>query len=83
MKTPLPPSVATPAAFVASSSVSRKEPRATVRWLAIHLHYLEHDPVDAAMRTLGLSRSGFYKLLGRARASLADLLRDFAPEDNR
>ena len=51
--------------------------------LAIHLHYLEHDPVDAAMRTLGLSRSGFYKLLGRARASLADLLRDFAPGDNR
>ncbi|MCP4835137.1 MAG: sigma-70 family RNA polymerase sigma factor [Phycisphaera sp.] len=51
--------------------------------LAIHLHYLEHDPVDAAKRTLGLSRSGFYKLLGRARASLADLLRDIAPEDNR
>ncbi|MBC03521.1 MAG: hypothetical protein CMJ34_09515 [Phycisphaerae bacterium] len=51
--------------------------------LAIHLHYLEHDPVDAARRTLGLSRSGFYKLLGRARASLADLLRDFSPEDDR
>ena len=51
--------------------------------LAIHLHYLEHDPVDAAKRTLGLSRSGFYKLLRRARASLADLLRDIAPEDFR
>ena len=51
--------------------------------LAIHLHYLEHDPVDAAKRTLGLSRSGFYKLLARARTSLADLLQDFAPEDSR
>lgn len=51
--------------------------------LAIHLHYLEHDAVDAAQRALGLSRSGFYKLLARARASLADLLREFAPEDSR
>lgn len=51
--------------------------------LAIHLHYLDPDPVAAARRTLGLSRSGFYKLLGRARARLADLLRDHAPEDSR
>ena len=51
--------------------------------LAIHLHYLETDPVAAARRALGISRSGFYKLLGRARASLADLLREHAPEDHR
>jgi DNA-directed RNA polymerase specialized sigma24 family protein len=51
--------------------------------LAIHLHYLDTDPVAAARRTLGLSRSGFYKLLARARARLADLLRDHAPEDSR
>ena len=51
--------------------------------LAIHLHYLEHDPVSAARRTLGISRSGFYKLLGRARSRLADQLRDHAPEDSR
>ncbi len=51
--------------------------------LAIHLHYLEHDPVSAARRTLGISRSGFYKLLGRARSHLADQLRDHAPEDSR
>jgi RNA polymerase sigma-70 factor (ECF subfamily) len=51
--------------------------------LAIHLHYIEPDPVAAARRTLGLSRSGFYKLLARARARLADLLRDHAPEDSR
>lgn len=51
--------------------------------LAIHLQYLEPDPVGAARRTLGLSRSGFYKLLARARTSLADLLQDIAPEDSR
>lgn len=35
--------------------------------LAIHLFYLEHDPVPAASHALGVSRSGFYKLLDRAR----------------
>jgi RNA polymerase sigma-70 factor (ECF subfamily) len=39
--------------------------------LAIHLQYLEHDPVAAARSALGLSRSGFYALLARARAHLA------------
>lgn len=51
--------------------------------LAIHLHYLEHDPVAAARESLGLSRSGFYKLLARARNRLAEQLRDHAPEDSR
>lgn len=42
--------------------------------LAIHLHYLEADPVKAAAAALGLSRSGYYKLLDRARSRLANLL---------
>lgn len=51
--------------------------------LAIHLQYIEHDPIAAAQRALGLSRSGFYKLLARARVSLAELLQDLSPEDSR
>ena len=43
--------------------------------LAIHLYYLEADPVRAAASALELSRSGYYKLLARARQRLADLLR--------
>ncbi|MDA1007642.1 MAG: RNA polymerase sigma factor [Planctomycetota bacterium] len=39
--------------------------------LAIHLYYLESDPVTAARLSLGLSRSGFYKMVNRARATLA------------
>ncbi len=44
--------------------------------LAIHLYYLESDPVKAATDALGLSRSGYYKLLARARERLADLMAD-------
>ncbi|MDA0802181.1 MAG: RNA polymerase sigma factor [Planctomycetota bacterium] len=39
--------------------------------LAIHIYYLEHDPVSTAAATLKLSRSGFYKLVNRARAHIA------------
>lgn len=39
--------------------------------LAIHLYYLERDPVAAAGEALRLSRSGYYKLLTRARQKLA------------
>ena len=39
--------------------------------LAVHLYYLDPDPVAAAMTALDISRSGFYKLLNRARARLA------------
>jgi len=39
--------------------------------LAIHLYYLETDPVAAATSALGLSRSAYYKLLARAREQLA------------
>lgn len=42
--------------------------------LAIHLFYLEPDPVKAASSVLGLSRSGFYKLLSKAREHLATLM---------
>ena len=41
--------------------------------LVIHLYYLEADPVRAAGEALGLSRSGYYKLLARARRRLAVL----------
>jgi RNA polymerase sigma-70 factor (ECF subfamily) len=44
--------------------------------LAIHLFYLESDPAAAASAALGLSRSGFYKLLSRARQRLADRMRE-------
>jgi RNA polymerase sigma-70 factor (ECF subfamily) len=39
--------------------------------LALHLYYLEHDPVAAAGDALRLSRSGYYKLLAKAREKLA------------
>jgi len=44
--------------------------------LAIHLYYLESDPVRSASSILGLSRSGYYKLLARARARLTELMRE-------
>ncbi|GMV96951.1 MAG: RNA polymerase sigma factor [Phycisphaerae bacterium] len=44
--------------------------------LAIHLYYLDADPPTAAAESLGLSRSGYYKLLHRARHRLAKLMRE-------
>lgn len=44
--------------------------------LAVHLYYLDRDPVAAARSALGLSRSAFYKLLARARERLALRLRE-------
>lgn len=44
--------------------------------LAIHLFYLEDDAATAAADALGLSRSGFYKLLARARGRLARAMRE-------
>lgn len=44
--------------------------------LALHLYYLDADPVRAAAEALGLSRSGYYKLLQRARNNLATILRE-------
>lgn len=47
--------------------------------LAVHLFYLEADPVIAAREALGLSRSGFYKLLARARERLGVLMGSVTP----
>ena len=47
--------------------------------LAIHLYYLESDPIQAAKSALGLSRSGYYKLLAKARDRLAELMREANP----
>jgi RNA polymerase sigma factor (sigma-70 family) len=44
--------------------------------LVVHLHYLDKDPVRAAAQALGLSRSGYYKLLSRARTHLESLMRE-------
>ena len=38
--------------------------------VAMHLYYLEEQPVEAAQRVLGLSRSGFYRALDRGRRRL-------------
>jgi len=35
--------------------------------LALHLFYLERDPVEAAKRSLGVSRAQFYRLVATAR----------------
>jgi RNA polymerase sigma-70 factor, ECF subfamily len=42
--------------------------------LAIHLYYLDPDPVAAADAAIGISRSAFYKLLARARDHLAAIM---------
>jgi RNA polymerase sigma-70 factor (ECF subfamily) len=42
--------------------------------LAIHLYFLDADPVSAAGAALGLSRSAFYRLLARARQRLASIM---------
>jgi RNA polymerase sigma-70 factor (ECF subfamily) len=47
--------------------------------LAIHLFYLDADPVIAAREALGVSRSGFYKLLARARERLGMLMGSVTP----
>ena len=39
--------------------------------LALHLFYIEPDPVDAAKRALGISRAQFYRLVTQARQLLA------------
>jgi len=39
--------------------------------LALHLFYLEPDPVDAAKRALGVSRAQFYRLVAEARQLIA------------
>lgn len=43
--------------------------------LALHLFYLEEQPVAAARRVLNLSQSGFYDLLERARNRVGLIIR--------
>jgi RNA polymerase sigma-70 factor (ECF subfamily) len=38
--------------------------------MAVHIHYLCGEPAQVARQALGLSQSGFYKLLERARCRL-------------
>ncbi len=42
--------------------------------LALHTFYLQDKSADNARRIIGLSRSGFYRLLGRARKRLECIL---------
>jgi RNA polymerase sigma-70 factor (ECF subfamily) len=42
--------------------------------MALHIFYLDGQSADVARRTLGLSSSGFYKLLDRARNRLANAM---------
>lgn len=42
--------------------------------LALHTFYLQGSPAEAARRTMGLSRSGFYRVLERARKRLEKLM---------
>lgn len=44
--------------------------------LAVHLYYLDPHPEQAASCVMGLSRSGFHKLLARARHRLAGAMRE-------
>jgi RNA polymerase sigma-70 factor (ECF subfamily) len=39
--------------------------------LALHIFYIEPDPVDAAKRALGISRAQFYRLVTQARELIA------------
>lgn len=43
--------------------------------MALHLFYLDEEPVTVARQVLGLSQSGFYKLLDRARRQLAEKMK--------
>lgn len=43
--------------------------------LALHIFYLRENSADDARKILGLSRSGFYRVLERARNNLAESLK--------
>lgn len=47
--------------------------------LALHLYYVDADPVASAAQALSLSRSSFYKLLAAARTKLAQHLQQHQP----
>jgi len=50
--------------------------------LALHAFYLQENSVEDACRTLDMSKSGFYRILDRARKRLAKLMQSL-PEDKR
>lgn len=43
--------------------------------MALHLFYLEEQPAESARQVLGISQSGFYKLLERARKHVGAIMR--------
>jgi RNA polymerase sigma-70 factor (ECF subfamily) len=43
--------------------------------LALHIFYLQENSADDARRILGLSKSGFYRVLERARNNLSELMK--------
>ena len=43
--------------------------------MALHLFYLDEQPAEVARQILGLSQSGFYKLLERARSRVSFIMR--------
>ena len=43
--------------------------------MALHLFYLDEQPVTVSRQVLGLSQSGFYKLLERARQHVGAIMR--------
>ena len=43
--------------------------------MALHIFYLDEQPAETARAALGLSNSGFYKLLDRARQRTATIMR--------
>ena len=42
--------------------------------MALHLFYLAEQPAQAAREAMGLSNSGFYKVLDRAKRRVASIL---------
>lgn len=48
--------------------------------LALHVYYLCEEPAEVARAMLGMSSSGFYKLIDRARRRLARLLKPLGVE---
>ncbi len=80
----LPPEVATPAQAVdQAEQLDRLTAAMDIlpdnERLAIHLYYMDSDSPKAASSVLGVSRSGFYKLLARARKHLATSMREAQP----
>jgi RNA polymerase sigma-70 factor (ECF subfamily) len=43
--------------------------------MALHIHYLCEQPAEVARDILGMSSSGFYKLIERARRQLATIMK--------